>query len=212
MDLKDALSWLSAPIVPGLTPPITVLSLLQLILFILSGFMAAYALHRFVLDKIFDLLLVDTGVQHTVTSLMRYVIVIIATFFGFQKVGLGNLVMYLVGALALGIGWILKEPISDFVGYFIILVQRPIKIGDYVKIDEDTVGVVRRITPRAVVLRRKNSTTIVVPNSYVINRSVTNWNYVRKFIAFNDIVVTITYDSNPEQVHKIIISCSRISF
>jgi small-conductance mechanosensitive channel len=74
-----------------------------------------------VLDKIFDLLLVDMGVQYTITSIARYLIVIAAIFLGFQQVGLGSLIVYIVGALALGIGWILKEPISDFVAYFIIL-------------------------------------------------------------------------------------------
>ncbi len=78
------------------------------------------------------------GVQHTVTSIGRYIIVGIAIFFGFHMVGLGELVIYVLGALALGVGWILKEPISDFIAYFIILVQRPVKIGDYIRIDENT--------------------------------------------------------------------------
>ena len=44
-------------------------------------------------------------------------------------------------------------------------------------------GVVRKITPRSVMLRRKNSTTIIVPNSHIVSKSIENWNYVRNFIA-----------------------------
>jgi small-conductance mechanosensitive channel len=204
LGLKDVGGWLAEPLIPGLTPPITVMSLLKLITFVLGGLLVSYALDRFVLDKIFDLLLVDMGVQHTVTSIARYLIVIATVFLGLQNVGLGNLVVWIVGALALGIGWILKEPISDFVGYFIILVQRPLKIGDFIQIDENTLGVVRKITPRSIVLRRKNSTTIVVPNSYVINHAIVNWNYVRKFIAFNDIIILIHYAHDPARVLQLL--------
>lgn len=204
LGLKDVGSWLSEPLIPGVTPPITVMSILKLITFVLGGLLVSYALNRFVLDKIFDLLLVDMGVQHTVTSISRYLIVIATVFLGLQNVGLGNLVIWIVGALALGVGWILKEPISDFVGYFIILVQRPLKIGDFIQIDDNTLGVVRKITPRSIVLRRKNSTTIVVPNSYVINHAIVNWNYVRKFIAFNDILIVIDYAHDPAFVLQVL--------
>lgn len=204
LTLDDLIPLFKTSLLPGVKSPITILSLLQLIAFIMSGFVISYAINRFVLDKIFDLLLIDMGVQHTVTSIGRYLIVGIAIFFGFHMVGLGELVLYALGAFALGIGWILKEPISDFIAYFIILVQRPVKIGDYIRIDEHTLGVVRQITPRAVVLRRRNSTTIVVPNSYVVSHSVVNWNYVRKFIAFEDIPVTVHYSADPAFVKELL--------
>jgi small-conductance mechanosensitive channel len=200
----DLVPLFQTSLVPGVKSPITVLSLLQLIAFIMAGFVVSYAINRFVLDKIFDLLLVDMGVQHTVTSIGRYIIVGIAVFFAFHMVGLGELVIYVLGALALGVGWILKEPISDFVAYFIILVQRPVKIGDYIRIDENVLGVVRQITPRAVVLRRKNSITIIVPNSYLVSHALTNWNYVRKFIAFDDILLTIHYTDDPVLVKRLL--------
>lgn len=184
--------------------PITMISLLQIIGFVLLGFVAAYALNRFVLDKIFDLLLVDPGVQYTTIRFIQYFVVVVFVFFGFKNVGLGDLIGYMLGALALGIGWYVREPIGDFIAYFIILVQRPLKIGDFVQIDADTIGVVRAITPRTIVIRRKNSTTIVVPNSYIINHSIVNWNYVRNFIAFNDILVTVPFSADPAQVKELL--------
>jgi small-conductance mechanosensitive channel len=83
-------------------------------------------------------------------------------------------------------------------------VQRPVKIGDYVQIDQDTMGVVRKITPRSVILRRKNSTTIVVPNSYVVSKSIENWNYVRNFIAVNDIMLFVYFTEDPSRVKEIL--------
>jgi small-conductance mechanosensitive channel len=88
--------------------------------------------------------------------------------------------------------------------YFIILVQRPLKIGDFIKIDQDTFGFVRKITPRAVIIRKKNSTTIVIPNSQIINKTITNWNYVRNFIAFDDICIVIVFKEDPHRVKELL--------
>ena len=204
---KDVTALLNEPLMlKGTKAPVSTLSLLQIIMFILSGFLVAYALNKFVLAKIFDLLLVESGIQHTVTRIVQYIVIIIAIFIGFQNVGLGSLIGYLFTVLAFSVGWYIKDPISDFFAYFIILVQRPIKIGDYVKIDSETSGVVRKITPRSVVIRRKNSTTLIVPNSYVVSRSIENWNYVRNYVAFNDIILLIPYKANPQEVKAILFS------
>jgi small-conductance mechanosensitive channel len=203
--LTDLKQWLKVPLLlEGTTHPITTMSLLKIIAFILSGFAIAYSFKEYVLARIFDLLLVESGVQHTVTSIIQYIIIIIATFFAFNSVGLGGLIGNVFFGLAVTIGLYLKDPISDFISYFIILVQRPIKIGDYVQIDETTMGVVRKITPRSVVLRRKNSTTIIVPNAYVVSKSIENWNYVRNFIALHDITIFVYYKEDPAKVKALL--------
>jgi potassium efflux system protein len=203
--LTDVQEILKQPLMgEGSATPITLLSLLQIIGFIIAGFFVSYALNHLVLDKIFDLLLVDIGVQHTATRIMHYIVLTIAIFIGFQRVGLGQLVGLLLGALALSLGWVLKEPISDFVAYFIILVQRPIKIGDFISIDPDIRGVVRQITVRSIMLRKDNSVTIVIPNSVITSKPVVNWNYTRNFIAFDDIMITVAYKEDPARVKDLL--------
>jgi len=199
--LKDILEWLKSPLLieeaGKAKAPISLFTLLEMIGFVIMGIIAAFGFNRFVLGKIFDILPVDAGVQNTISSLARYLIVLLVIIIGFQSVGLGAIVWALLGAIILGIGWMLKEPGADFIAYFIILVQRPIKIGDFIKVDDEVKGVVRKITPRAVVLRRKNSTTIMIPNSHLLSKPFINWNYTRGFIAFDDIVITIAYEQDP---------------
>ena len=201
----DFRQWLTVPLLlDGTTHPITTMSLLKIIAFILSGFVLAYLSKQYVLARVFDLLLVESGVQHTVTSIIQYIVIIIAVFFAFNSVGLGSLIGNVFIGLAVTIGLYIKDPISDFISYFIILVQRPVKIGDYIKIDDNTMGVVRKITPRSVMLRRKNSTTIIVPNSHIVGKSIENWNYVRNFIALNDIMLLIYFKEDPQKVKTIL--------
>jgi small-conductance mechanosensitive channel len=202
---KSALDWFREPLLlKASANPITAFSLMTILLFIISGVLISYALNRFVLERIFDLLLVDTGVQNMVTRLLRYIIVAITVMVAFHSVGLGGLVTWFIAALGLSIGWVLKDPIADIVAYFIILVQRPVKIGDYIKLNEEAMGVVRKITPRSVVLRRKNSISIVIPNSKLITQAVENWNYTRNFIAFDDILVAINFKEDPALVKNLL--------
>ncbi len=204
--LKDILEWLRTAMFHGEGgKPISVISFLQIFLFLIAGLFVAYAFIKFVLRKIFDLLLVEMGIQHAVISLTRYLIIIAFVMIGLENVGLGPLTKYLLGII-LAVAWVIKEPLGDLVAYFILLIQRPLKIGDYIQIDEQTSGVVRRITPRSIVLRQKNSTTIVVPNAQVLAKSVTNWNYVSGFVALNDITVRIHYKEDPDKVIKVLLA------
>lgn len=181
---------------------LTPLKIIIVICIILAGFLLAFTINRFVLHRIFQLLPVDIGIQNTVSSITRYFIIVAAIFLAFNWGGLGTLFTF-IGIIIASIGYIVKEPIGDFISYFIILVQRPLKIGDLVKINE-TLGVVRHITPRSVIIRAKNSYTIVMPNTMVINQPVLNWNYSRGFIAFDDILFTVGYSVDPLKVKNIV--------
>ena len=72
-------------------------------------------------------------------------------------------------------------------------------------LDDDTKGVVRHITLRSVFLRRKNSVTVIIPNSHVMNKPVVNWNYSRTFFAFDDIMITVSYSVDPLRVKELIL-------
>ena len=53
-------------------------------------------------------------------------------------------------------------------------------------------------------MRYRNSTTYVVPNSQVITKAVQNWHYTRTFSAFEDILITVPYDTDPDHVRDLI--------
>lgn len=180
--------------------PITLKSFLTIFMFVLASFVAAWIFERFILRRIFDILLVDQGVQSIISSISYYLILILVILVGFLRVGFGGLIPVVLGALAVGVAFAIKEPANDFIGYFIIAVERSLKIGDYVEVDSTTKGIVRSISARSVVIRRHNSVSIIVPNSKIINSSFCNWNYVRGFVAFEDILITISFTADPEKV------------
>lgn len=173
--------------------------------FIPLGFMIAFLIEKFVLHRIFSVLLVNPGVHNAITTISYYVIVLLVITMGLWGQGFRFLIAYLVTPILLGIVWALKDVFNDFVGYFIILIQRPLKVGDYIKIDPETCGVVRSISPRAVVLRRKKGFCVIIPNSRIIRETIVNWDYNLNFIALPDILIDIVYAANPTQARDALI-------
>lgn len=211
IDLRDIASWFQYELLftgtdeIGRRIAVTPLAFLKVIFFLVGGIIAAYVFNNIILRRIFDPLLVSSGIQNTVFTFSRYAIIFIALLIGFKTVGLQSFAMQLVVAFG-ALAYAARETVLDFISYFIILVQRPIKIGDLISLDENVTGVVRHITPRSVMLRRKNSVTIIVPNSHIIMRSVVNWNYSPTFFAMNDMLLTIPYSYDPEKVRLLMLT------
>jgi small-conductance mechanosensitive channel len=192
-------------IVDGQHQKISVLDILRTISFLPLSVMVASFIDKFVLYRIFGMLLVDPGVHNTVSTISYYMSAITVITLGLWYEGFGFLVVYYLGPLLFGMAWALRDVFNDFVAYFIILVQRPLKVGDYIKLDQEVMGVVRRITPRSVVLRRQNSYSIIVPNSRIVREVVNNWDYSRSYIAFPDIVVSVRYFEDPAKVKELLL-------
>lgn len=187
---------------------VTLFSIFKIFFYILGGMSLVFVINRFIVSRIFDPLIVGSGVQNTITTLTRYIIILIAFFMGLNNAGLGSMATKFAIIITV-LGYIAKDPLSDFFAYFIILVQRPIKIGDYIVVDSPSTarlsGVVRHITPRYTVVRQRNSTTCLVPNSLLITKVVRNWHYSRTFIAFEDILVPVPQTASADLVRKLLL-------
>lgn len=206
----DISYWLHKEIYPYTDPDtrrkivVNAISLLKVLLYVFSGITAAHIINKYLLGRMFDLLLVNIGIQNAILTFTRYIIILAAIIIGLQSIGLHSSI-YLFFAVLGGLGVAGKEFISDFIGYFVILIQRPIKIGDLIRIDGEVSGIVRHVTLRSVVLRRKNSVTVIIPNSHVMSKPVVNWSYSRTFFAFDDILLTVPYNTDPIHVRGLIL-------
>lgn len=182
---------------------ITLVSFFKVVLFFIAGGVLTYIINNIILKRVFDPLLIGAGVQNTIFTLIRYVGVIVALLVGMHSVGLDS-VATKIGVALVGLGFALKEPLSDFFSYFIILVQRPIKIGDLIMVEKDMIGVVRHITPRSVIVRQRNSVTVIVPNSHITTKSIVNWSYSRSYSSFDDFFITVPYACDPAHIRELI--------
>jgi potassium efflux system protein len=118
---------------------------------------------------------IDAGSRYAVTQVLRYVIVtagISGVFNAFG--GSWSQVQWVVAGLGVGLGFGLQEIFANFISGLIILLERPIRVGDTVTI-RDTSGIVSRIRMRTTTLIDGERRALIVPNKTFITEQLVNW-------------------------------------
>ncbi|HEX6127312.1 MAG TPA: mechanosensitive ion channel domain-containing protein [Pyrinomonadaceae bacterium] len=140
---------------------------------------AAFLLSRFIRfaleEDVYPRFSLAHGIPYAVSTILNYVILLVGFFFAVGAAGF-DLTRFtvLVGAFGVGIGFGLQNIFNNFVSGLILLFERPVKIGDEIRI-QDATGTVRRIGIRASVIRQWDNSEIIVPNSKLISENVKNW-------------------------------------
>lgn len=184
---------------------LSLVDVLKMFMYIPFAFFVAFIIDRFIINRFFSVLYVSPGVQNAISTISYYIVVITVIIISLLSEGLGYIIAIAIAPIVLSAAWAFREIFNDFVAYFVILIQRPIKVGDYIKIDEETCGVVRNITPRTVVLRRKRGFCIIIPNSRILRDTVTNWDYNLNYISCPDVKVVIAFKENPQEVINLLL-------
>src|SRR5690606_27325000 len=117
----------------------------------------------------------DGAARYTVTTLLRYALMVVAVVTVFSLLGLRwSELQWLIAALTLGLGFGLQEVVANFVSGLIMLFERPVRVGDTITIGEFS-GTVARIRTRATTIIDRDNREIVVPNKNFITERLINW-------------------------------------
>ena len=142
---------------------------------------------------------VGRGAQEAITILTQYVLTFLGIIVILQVVGLDvSSIVILGGALGVGIGFGLQNIINNFISGIIILLERPIEVGDFVNVG-DLVGTVERIGSRSTEVRTLDQVTIIVPNAHFLEKEVVNWDHSSPVSRLH-LPVGVAYGSDIEAV------------
>lgn len=111
------------------------------------------------------------------------------------------------GALGVGLGLGLQKIASNYVSGFIILLERSIRIGNIVQVNNE-VGEVTQITTRYTVLRHPGGTEFIVPNETLVGSTVQNQTYSDKRMRLST-TVGVAYDSDLELAMRLLADCAQ---
>jgi small-conductance mechanosensitive channel len=126
-------------------------------------------------EEVFSRVRTAHGVSFAVSTFTRYAILVMGFVVAMGAIGFSmDRVALLVSALGVGIGFGLQNVVNNFVSGAILLVERPIRVGDWVQV-EDLFGVVSTIGIRASKVRTFDGADVIVPNGDLISARVTNW-------------------------------------
>ena len=155
--------------------PITLWNIIQGIAILGLTYIAAKNLPGFLEVFVLNRSRFDAGTRYAIRTVLGYIIVAIGVIIGFDRLGLQwSQLRWIVTGLSVGIGFGLQKIIANFVSGLIILFERPIRLGDYVTIGDQS-GTVSRIQIRATTLSDLENREILIPNEALISERVTNW-------------------------------------
>ncbi|MCC9602533.1 mechanosensitive ion channel [Stieleria sp. JC731] len=161
-----------------------------------------------VLPGLFDLLVLgrtslDSGARYAISTLLRYALIIFGAVFvmnllsvPYDKLG------WLLAAASVGLGFGLQEIVANFISGIILLLERPVRVGDVVTID-DTTGIVSRIQMRATTVTNWDRKELVIPNKDLITQKLLNWS-LTNVVNRLTLKIGVAYGTDPNQVRRIL--------
>ncbi len=146
----------------------------------------------------------DIGIQYTVSTILRYVVLLLVGLMALDILGfpLANLAL-IMGAVGVGVGLGLQSMVSNFFSGLVLLIERPIKVGDLLVID-GMWGEVKEIRIRATVFQTVDKSVLIIPNSDLTSGKILNWTHYGRGITRITLQVGVSYDSDVRQVTQIL--------
>ncbi len=183
--------------------PITLSDLGLGLILLLVTLAATRKIPSFLEIAILQRLPLDAGSRYAARTLTLYLIVALGVVSAFNAIGVGwGSVQWLVAALTVGLGFGLQEIFANFVSGLIILLERPIRVGDTVTVGNVS-GVVTRIRMRATTITDWNRKELIVPNKNFITGELINWSLSDPILRL-DFLVGLAYGSDTPLAHQVL--------
>ncbi|MNQ03860.1 Miniconductance mechanosensitive channel MscM precursor [compost metagenome] len=164
--LHKGLSIGEAQIRPG--------AVLQALVVLALSLLSVKLLKRWLSNRYLPTTELDPGMQLSAATLFGYAGFVIAFALSLSAAGIGlERVAWIASALSVGIGFGLQAVVQNFVSGLILLAERPVKVGDWVSLG-GVEGDILRINVRATEIQMGDRSTVIVPNSEFVTKTVRN--------------------------------------
>jgi small-conductance mechanosensitive channel len=196
--------FLNFPLIKIGTASITLWTILLNVLLVILFILISSRIKNWILDTLSKRRGINISNWRAVVTLSYYAILLIGLIGILQTTGLDlSLFTVLTGAIGIGVGFGMQSIFSNFISGIIILLEKPLKLGDRIEVGEVS-GNVHSISVRATTIITNDNVSIIIPNSDFITKQVTNWSHSGSSVRIS-ISVAVSYDSDPEMVEKLLL-------
>ena len=183
-------------------------NILLAILVLAAGLFGSSRLRRWLGKRVLPQSGMEIGLRTSIAAGAGYLGMVLAFLAAIATAGISlSSVAIVAGALSVGMGFGLRTVVENFVAGLLMLIERPIRVGDWVVIG-DTEGTVRRISVRATEIETFDSASVVVPNSLFVSSPVTNWTLQNRRGRIR-LKLGVGYASDPKEVQAALLECAR---
>ncbi|HEY8973838.1 MAG TPA: mechanosensitive ion channel domain-containing protein [Burkholderiaceae bacterium] len=188
---------------------ITLFTLLKLAISGLVLWFLAGRFSRWTLKRLLGRTNMQEGQRLAIASLVHYVVLVFGAVVILQNAGIELTAFAIVGsALGVGVGFGLQNIISNFISGLIVLLERPIEIGDRIEVS-GVEGVVREIGARRTTVVTPDDIAILVPNQSFITSNVTNYVYLKKCVRIR-VPVPIAPGQDIRRVEGLLLEATKL--
>ena len=139
---------------------------------------------------------------YAIGRFVHYIILIVGFVIALSVLGVNfNKLAILAGALGIGIGLGLQSLVNNFVSGLVILLEKSLKVGDFIELESGVVGEVIEIAMRATIIHTRDNVDILIPNAELTGGRVINWTLEDDIRRFR-IPFSVAYGSDKVLVQK----------
>ncbi len=150
----------------------------------------------------------DRGSREVIATFIRYLLTVIGFVIVLQTAGvnLSSLTLF-AGVLGIGLGFGLQNLASNFISGITLLIEQPIRVGDFIEIDR-LLGTVETISIRSTTVRTLDGVFVIVPNIRFVENNIINWSYRDPRCRLH-IPVGVAYGSDTLTVTEALLAAAR---
>jgi potassium-dependent mechanosensitive channel len=188
-------------------PPVTVGTLAGGIVLLCLSYLAASMVSRWLARKLLARFGVSKNAVAPLQSLTFYLLLAMFTMLSLTILHVPiTAFSFLGGAVAIGAGFGSQNIVNNFISGLILLVERPIRVGDVIEFDGMT-GTVSQIGARSTKIGTGVNHDIIVPNSKLLETSVVNWTLSDDIVGAN-VTVGVAYGSPTREVERLLLQAA----
>ena len=171
-------------------------SLVELIVLFIAILVISRFFTGFLKERLLVRLGIDEGNREAIAVIIGYLIVALGAIVAIQSIGF-NLASFAVvaGGLGVGLGFGIQDLTTNFVSGLTLLLDRPVKVGDFVEL-EGLMGIVKKISIRSTIIQTNDDSSVIVPNSKMISNKIVNWSYENSLLCLR-VPVEVAENSDP---------------
>ncbi len=186
---------------------ISLINILAAVAVLVVGLVLSGMVRRWLGQKVLPNTRLDAGLRNSIALSAGYAGVTIAIVAALGTLGISLTSLGLVaGALSVGIGFGLRTVVENFVAGLLLLLERPIKVGDWIVIDGHQ-GTVKQISVRSTEIETFDRAAVILPNSLLIGSPVMNWTHKNRLMRVV-ITVGVAYGSDTRRVCDLLLRCA----
>lgn len=150
----------------------------------------------------------DSGARYAAITLLRHTLTIVGTVVTFSLIGISwGQLQWLAAAFTFGIAFGLQEIFANFISGLIVLLERPMRVGDLVTVNGQT-GTVARLRMRATTILDADRREVIIPNKTLITSDVINWT-LSDSITRIVIPIGVAYGSDTRRVKRLLLEAAQ---